>query len=86
MRGNCDYCRDTVGFSHLLLIPWYFLRSFSLQPVFAEKAGEKNYEKRENLDQSNSNKSKVDTRDGHFTVDVWRARVLQSTHEALAGR
>lgn len=46
MGPNCDYCRDTVGFSQLLPIPWYsFPRSFSLQPMFAEKMGEKTMKK-----------------------------------------
>lgn len=43
VQANWDYSRDMVVFSHLILTPWYsFLKSFSLQPLFPKKVGERN--------------------------------------------
>lgn len=69
----------------LFRVLWYgFLRSVSLQAVFAEKA-EENTIKNEKI-WTKVILTKVGSRDSHFTVDIWRAIVFQSTRTALAGQ
>lgn len=80
--GNCDSCRDTVGFSHLLPLPWCnFLRSFSLQPMFAEKAGEKTMENEKIWTKVILTKEKRTPE-----MAAYRRCLESNTHEALAGR
>lgn len=69
----------------LFRVLWYsFLRSFSLQAEFAEKA-EENTTKNEKI-WTKVILTKVGPRDSHFTVDIWRAIAFQSTHTALGGQ
>lgn len=87
VQANWDYWRDMVVFSHLILTAWYsFLKSFSLQPLFTKKVGERNVKNEKIWIKVILTRKTWPTRDGHFTVEAWRAMVLQSMHEALAGQ